>query len=172
MQERISFHSDGLKLSAVIHVPEARKPGQRLPAFIVLHGFVGSKDESHAEIQARMLEEMGYVALRFDFRCCGESDGERAQVRCFDQVADAKNVLHFSPGEKRSTPSGSGRSATASARLSRLCGGCRRPVCLRDLILRLGRRRAEIPRPASDARSLGEVHLSPGKGPQAPPGNG
>jgi len=78
MQERISFHSDGLKLSAVIHVPEARKPGQRLPAFIVLHGFVGSKDESHAEIQARMLEEMGYVALRFDFRGCGESDGERA----------------------------------------------------------------------------------------------
>jgi uncharacterized protein len=54
---------------------------------------VGSKDESHAEIQARMLEDMGYAALRFDFRCCGESEGERAQVRCFDQVADAKNAL-------------------------------------------------------------------------------
>ena len=95
MQEKLSFRSDGLKLSAVLHVPEARRPGQRLPAFIVLHGFVGSKDESHAEIQARMLEEMGYVALRFDFRSCGESEGERAQVRCFDQVADAKNALTF-----------------------------------------------------------------------------
>jgi alpha-beta hydrolase superfamily lysophospholipase len=95
MQERLSFLSDGLKLSAVLHVPEGRKPGQRLPAFVVLHGFVGSKDESHAEIQARMVEEMGYAALRFDFRCCGESEGERAQVRCFDQVTDAKNALTF-----------------------------------------------------------------------------
>ncbi|QTL03445.1 alpha/beta fold hydrolase [Aquabacter sp. L1I39] len=95
MQEKLTFMSDGLKLSAVLHVPEGRAEGQRLPAFIVLHGFVGSKDESHAEIQARMLEDFGYVALRFDFRCCGESEGERAQVRCFDQVADAKNALSF-----------------------------------------------------------------------------
>lgn len=95
MQEKLTFMSDGLKLSAVLHVPEGRRAGERLPAFIVLHGFVGSKDESHAEIQARMLEDFGYVALRFDFRCCGESEGERAQVRCFDQVADAKNALTF-----------------------------------------------------------------------------
>jgi uncharacterized protein len=95
MQHKLCFSSDGLKLSAVLHVPDKLRAGERLPAFIVLHGFVGSKDESHAEIQARMLEEMGYVALRFDFRCCGESEGERAQVRCFDQVADTKNALTF-----------------------------------------------------------------------------
>jgi dipeptidyl aminopeptidase/acylaminoacyl peptidase len=95
MEEKLTFTSDGLKLSAVLHVPEGRKPGQHLPAFIVLHGFVGSKDESHAEIQARMLEQFGYAALRFDFRCCGESEGERGQVRCFDQVADTKNALTF-----------------------------------------------------------------------------
>jgi uncharacterized protein len=95
MQHKLSFLSDGLKLSAVLHVPDKRRGDERLPAFLVLHGFVGSKDESHAEIQARMLEEMGYAALRFDFRCCGESEGERAQVRCFDQVADTKNALSF-----------------------------------------------------------------------------
>ncbi|HMM90544.1 alpha/beta hydrolase [Bradyrhizobium sp.] len=95
MQHKLSFSSDDLKLSAVLHVPDRPRAGERLPAFIVLHGFVGSKDESHAEIQARMLEEMGYVALRFDFRCCGESEGERGQVRCFDQVTDTKNALTF-----------------------------------------------------------------------------
>ncbi|EHM01709.1 x-Pro dipeptidyl-peptidase [Acetobacteraceae bacterium AT-5844] len=105
MQEKLSFMSDGLELSAVLHVPENRKPGQRLPAFIVLHGFVGSKDESHAEIQARMMEEFGYVALRFDFRCCGESQGERGQVRCFDQVADAKNALTFLAQREEVDPS-------------------------------------------------------------------
>ena len=36
------------------------------------------------------MEAFGYVALRFDFRSCGESEGERAQVRCFDQEAAAQ----------------------------------------------------------------------------------
>ena len=95
MQEKLTFESDGLKLSAILHIPDSHRPGQKLPAFIVCHGFVGSKDESHAQIQAEMMEAFGYAALRFDFRCCGESEGERAQVRCFDQVADAKNALTF-----------------------------------------------------------------------------
>lgn len=95
MREKLTFMSDGLKLSGVLHVPDKRPKDVRLPAFLVLHGFVGSKDESHAEIQALMLEEMGYAAFRFDMRCCGESGGERGQVRCFDQVADTKNALTF-----------------------------------------------------------------------------
>ncbi len=95
MRQNFTFLSDGLKLAGVLHVPDGLAPGVRLPAFLVLHGFVGSKDESHAEIQATMLEEMGYASFRFDFRCCGESEGERGQVRCFDQVADTKNALTF-----------------------------------------------------------------------------
>ena len=94
MQEPISFQSDGLTLSGVLHIPDGHD-GTPLPAFIVCHGFVGSKDESHAQIQAEMMEAFGYVALRFDFRCCGESEGERAQVRCLDQVADARNALSW-----------------------------------------------------------------------------
>jgi len=95
MREKLRFLSDGLELSGVLHIPDGRAKDQRLPAFLVLHGFVGSKDESHAEIQAAMLEEMGYAAFRFDMRCCGESEGARGQVRCFDQVADTKNALTF-----------------------------------------------------------------------------
>ena len=71
MQHKLSFTSDGLKLSGVLHVPLQWRAGERLPCFIVLHGFVGTKDESHAELQARMLEEFGYCAFRIDFRGCG-----------------------------------------------------------------------------------------------------
>lgn len=92
MQEQVSFESDGLTLSAVIHIPDGYD-GTPLPAFIVCHGFVGTKDESHAQLQAEMMEAFGYIALRFDFRGCGQSEGARAQVRCMDQVADAKNAL-------------------------------------------------------------------------------
>jgi fermentation-respiration switch protein FrsA (DUF1100 family) len=92
METQVTFPSDGLTLSGVLHVPDTRS-GERLPAFLVLHGFMGSKDESHAEIQAKMLCDWGYAALRFDMRGCGDSGGERGYVRCLDQVADTRNAL-------------------------------------------------------------------------------
>ena len=92
MQTPVSFPSDGLSLSGVLHVPDGHE-GRRLPAFLVLHGFMGSKDESHAEIQAKMLEDCGYAALRFDMRGCGDSGGIRGFVQCMDQVADTRNAL-------------------------------------------------------------------------------
>lgn len=95
MQHPLTFLSDGLKLSGVLHVPDSRKPGQKLPTFIVLHGFVGTKDKSHVELVTNMLEQLGYCAFRIDFRGCGESEGARGEVRCFDQVADTKNALTF-----------------------------------------------------------------------------
>lgn len=53
MQEKVTFESDGLTLAGVLHIPDNR--GDRpLPAFIVCHGFVGSKDESHAQLQAEI----------------------------------------------------------------------------------------------------------------------
>lgn len=98
MQQPFTFQSDGLALSGVLHIPDGRRADEKLPAFLVLHGFVGSKDESHAEIQAQILEEFGYAAFRFDMRGCGASEGQRGQIRCFDQVADTKNAFNFLAG--------------------------------------------------------------------------
>jgi fermentation-respiration switch protein FrsA (DUF1100 family) len=98
MEMPVTFPSDGLTLSGVLHVPEALRSGEQRPAFLVLHGFMGSKDESHAEIQAKMLCDWGYVALRFDMRGCGDSGGERGYVRCLDQVADTRNALTWLAG--------------------------------------------------------------------------
>ncbi len=42
-----------------------------------------------------MLERLGYAALRFDFRGCGESEGERGRVICKEQVKDTRNALSF-----------------------------------------------------------------------------
>lgn len=91
MQHAVTIPSDGIALAGVLHVPDAA--AGRLPAFVVLHGFMGSKDDSHAEIQARMLEGLGYAALRIDFRGCGDSGGARGYVLCLDQVADTRNAL-------------------------------------------------------------------------------
>jgi len=95
MDTPITFVSDGLTLAGDLHIPDGRRDGERLPAFIVLHGFIGSKDKSHAELMARLLEGFGYAVLRFDFRGCGRSEGRRGYVLCHDQVADAKNALNW-----------------------------------------------------------------------------
>src|SRR5919108_2427354 len=95
MEERITFDSDGLKLSGVLHTPEGRDPRERRPAFLVLHGFGSNKDSGGSTMTARMLAPWGYVAVRFDMRGCGQSEGASGRVICLEQVEDTKNALTF-----------------------------------------------------------------------------
>ncbi len=95
MEQEVTIISDGIELAGDLHIPDDYKEGEKLPAIIILHGFIGSKDQSHSEIMARMFTDWGYASLRFDFRGCGKSGGERGYVLCFDQVADTKNALNW-----------------------------------------------------------------------------
>src|SRR5256884_2183885 len=95
MEERVSFASEGLKLAGVLHLPESRGPQERCAAFLVLHGFGSNKDGGGGTTVAKMLAGLGYAALRFDFRGCGESEGERGRVICMEQVKDTRNALSF-----------------------------------------------------------------------------
>ena len=82
MEEPVGFVSDGFKLVGILHLPELREPGKRRAAFLVLHGFGSNKDGGSGTAVAKMLAGLGYAALRFDFRGCGESEGERGRVIC------------------------------------------------------------------------------------------
>ncbi|HET7764848.1 MAG TPA: alpha/beta fold hydrolase [Burkholderiales bacterium] len=93
MEERVTFTSDGLELSGVLHLPEP--PRERHAAFLVLHGFGSNKNGGGGKAVAAMLTGLGYAALRFDFRGCGESQGERGRVICMEQVKDTRNALSF-----------------------------------------------------------------------------
>lgn len=95
MEERVSFVSDRLKLAGVLHLPDGRVPEKRVAAFLVLHGFGSNKDGGGGTAVAKMLSGLGYAALRFDFRGCGESEGERGRVICKEQVKDTRNALSF-----------------------------------------------------------------------------
>ena len=95
MEEPIEFESDGLTLDGILHVPDDYKAGEKRTAMLVLHGFGGSKNGGGAKTQAELLAKWGYVALRFDFRGCGDSEGRRGYIRCFDQVADTRNALSW-----------------------------------------------------------------------------
>jgi hypothetical protein len=92
-EEAVTFSSQGLKLSAVIRIPENAKHAQRHPAFIVLHGFGSNKAAGNVLGPCRFLEELGYVTLRFDMQGCGDSEGERGHLLCLDQVQNTRDAL-------------------------------------------------------------------------------
>lgn len=94
-ETRVNFSSDGLQLSGIVRIPERAAPGERLPAFIVLHGFGSNKNAGNVLAPCKMLDALGYLTLRFDMRGCGESQGERGRVICLDQVSDTRNALTF-----------------------------------------------------------------------------
>src|SRR5262245_57268468 len=75
-EERVSFSSKGLKLTGVIRVPDGLKPGERRPAFIILHGFGSRMTADNVMRPTAMFEKLGYVCMRFDMPGCGESEGE------------------------------------------------------------------------------------------------
>lgn len=95
MEEKVIFASDGLKLAGVVHTPPDLRPGERRPAFLVLHGFGGNKEGRGQLVIAEQLADWGYIALRFDFRGCGESEGERGRILCMDQVRDTSNAVSY-----------------------------------------------------------------------------
>ena len=71
------------------------RPGERRAAFLVLHGFGSNKTSSNVLQPTKVLNELGYVTLRFDMRGCGDSEGERGRVICLEQVEDTRNALTF-----------------------------------------------------------------------------
>ena len=99
MEQRVAFASDGLKLSGVLHLPDERRSGEHLPAFLVLHGFGSNKDGAVGMVAAKLFAQWGYAALRFDMRGCGMSEGERGRVICLEQVEDTRNALSFLAGQ-------------------------------------------------------------------------
>ena len=92
-QTAVTIPSAGLKLSGVVHVPDDVRPGERRAAFIVLHGFGSNKSSSNTMEPTQVLSSLGYVVLRFDMRGCGESEGERGNLICLEQVEDTSSAL-------------------------------------------------------------------------------
>ncbi len=104
MEQQVVIESEGLKLSGVVCLPDGVKPGEKLPAFLVLHGFGSNKNAGNVKIPCKMLNDWGYAALRFDMRSCGDSEGEFGHITCMDQVADTRSAVTFLQGHPNVDP--------------------------------------------------------------------
>ncbi len=89
LDERIRIWSGDVSLAARLTrvTPSA-------PLLIMAHGFAGDKDEKGLFIAARdFFAGKGFSVLRFDFRGCGESEGDFRNVRLDHLAKDLSAVI-------------------------------------------------------------------------------
>jgi alpha-beta hydrolase superfamily lysophospholipase len=93
--EQVSFFSHGERLGGDLFLPpDAAAGGDRHPAVVVCHGFGGIKQFFVGDIAAALAAQ-GFVALSFDYRGFGESDGRRNRLFPLEQVADVRAAVTF-----------------------------------------------------------------------------
>src|SRR3569833_2687231 len=95
IETKVSFTSQGRKMAGTVRVPDGLKPGERRPAFIVMHGFGSNSTSSNVVAPCQMFDKLGYATLAFDMPGCGESEGERGNLICLEQVQAASDGLTF-----------------------------------------------------------------------------
>lgn len=95
MKTNVSFKSCGDKIVGQLYCPEDMNPSNRYPA-IVVGGPLGTVKEQAAGVFAKALSEKGIVALAFDYRRYGESEGEPRQYEDpASKTEDIQSAISF-----------------------------------------------------------------------------
>lgn len=93
-EERITFFSDRITLRGSIYFPDDFDPERSYPGVVACSGYTGL-NAIYPRLFAEGLTPAGFVVLGFDYRGCGESDGERGRLLLEEQVKDIRNGITF-----------------------------------------------------------------------------
>lgn len=94
MKKDVQFYSEGKKIAGDLYLPNDMQDQQSCPAVILCHGFAGIK-ELLLPAYAERLAQHGLIALIFDYRGFGESEGERGRLVPQEQVTDIRHAMTF-----------------------------------------------------------------------------
>jgi alpha-beta hydrolase superfamily lysophospholipase len=123
-ETKVTFTCDGRKLVGVVRIPDGVQAGERRPAIIVMHGFGSNMNSTNVLEPCKMLEKLGYATMRFDMPGCGESEGERGNLICLEQVAAASSALTSLLQHKQIEPDHIGMVGSSfGAAVAVYCGG-------------------------------------------------
>ena len=89
--EEFTTFSKGFEICGAIHWP-AQLPA---PCIICSHGLFSSKDSSKFVAVAEHLAANGFVAIRYDHRGCGESQGQIEKTTVTGRIQDLEAVYHY-----------------------------------------------------------------------------
>ena len=88
----VSFFSEGTRLIGNLFLPADLQPGEQRPGIVLCHGFTGVRQLTLPEY-ARRFAEAGFMALIFDYRGFGDSEGSKWRLLPLEQVDDIRNAL-------------------------------------------------------------------------------
>ena len=89
IEKPIVFYNQEQQINGILHSPMGYDAP--CPAIAFFHGFTGTKVEPHRVFvkTARELAAIGFYVLRFDFRGCGDSEGDFSEMTIGGEVSDA-----------------------------------------------------------------------------------
>ena len=94
MEQKVRFHSDGFQIAGVLFQPEGAA-AESCPGIVMCQGMVGIKEYFWFPQIGRRFAEMGCVALIWDYRGIGESEGEYGRLYPMEQAEDIRNGLTY-----------------------------------------------------------------------------
>lgn len=94
MEHALSFQSGGCRLAADLYVPNDLAPGERRPGIVLCCGYTGVKN-LYLDDMARRLAAAGLVALTFDYKGWGQSEGLPLRLAPYSRVEDTQAALTF-----------------------------------------------------------------------------
>ncbi len=94
MKKAVTFYSEGCKLAGDLYLPSDLERGEERAGVLLCHGYTGVKD-LYLPDNARVLTDAGYVAMTFDYKGWGTSEGPLARLNPYGRVADAHAALTF-----------------------------------------------------------------------------
>lgn len=89
--EKVSFKSEGQKISGILHLPEMTNPS----CVIASHGLLSSKDSEKYIAFGERISKQGMAMLRFDFRGIGESEGKIEDDTVSRRISDLSAAIDF-----------------------------------------------------------------------------
>lgn len=95
MIKYISTGIGGLTLRGTVHIPDKGK--HKYPTVLMFHGFASNRNEgfnSFVEI-SKALNMDGIAAVRFDFGCHGESDGDFSDFTFTQELQEGAALIEF-----------------------------------------------------------------------------
>lgn len=97
-REWVVLENQGQRIFAVLHTP--LHANGKFPAVLFCHGFAGNKIGAGRMYVAlaETLAKEGIAALRMDFRCCGDSEGQFSEMNLPGLISDAEVALRHLAG--------------------------------------------------------------------------
>ncbi len=103
--ERVTFFSEGARLSGFLHRREtAAGPEGKLPFIVQGPGWLGLADAKLYQPYHEAFTAAGFAVLIFDYRGFGQSEGDRGTISPTWQLEDWRNALAYMRGREDMDP--------------------------------------------------------------------